>query len=1811
MPAKTQITYQVQVAQETEAHVDNQQPAEGFQVWGLPEWQAHIEKNPTLLSSDKDIDPALASAKNLWNACFGNRVKSQYETDNNPIASFLTDSAAKQILAYPHLFQHGIDFQHLPAGFTRISDPKTGVRNLIHYNPHLIPYQKHKLTPLHIPMTEEDMGKNLPALNLDEPAQSWYDILQEKNKISDTKTYCSAEALRKSFLYFSEFLKSQNLSFYTLSDSQKEQLLRQDCHPILLLARWKTMLSHGQLQAKDKDDQWKALPYLHLYSGSTAIRLITDHQWSSTPRGFVLLPEMQTSFDAAVIQTEKMYIDLDNQFDQKHRNMQWYLKSHNHKPTNGTSDEEDRNFWLCVAMQSKRRSIAFYKKILKKMDELFVKYLEIGLHDKSTLLTLLVTSTTASNFHMQDPEEQAESLYWTNFIDILLSYGNKLGLEELRILIGHIDRFNGRINSFMLYSTADYIQNFVKELFKQPWKLIGDPLKPLRDLSDEQNEIIAKYSSAYYQGAKAFHPNHTWEDKLDVSQYVKLQYHLFKKIPQLSPLLIGHFSLFKAYTPEAADEFYTKILPYEKNEQLLTLLTLFEHCKAPQDLKPGELLAFIETFCQASPQGIEAITEKLCTAFPQQFEEAQVKKVLRNLLAEKTGLLTKERAAIQNAEFPDTLKPDLILLLSSCYRNSPPTDPLTRKESFRESLQVLQNLQNALDQKDFSKLIHILNALPDADLKVSPVVELLKTLGTLKNLEGLHQIHQCYLRLAKEKKPKLVLSRYKIYLDQIKPLLQKTFKDAPHVHQHRFAETLATLVLQNPQSDSVKIIDYLVNFSKDHPNTQDYVLNTFENIASEDLSTLMAYDWLPKLPAELVFTFFAQYHESPSMLLELLAKINKFAETQRQPLLDYISQLINNQQPIDDLASFLESIHSNLNFKEMKTFIIEDLSSPPLPDIPTLNQKKSASQQELKQWYSGFSLQPFGKRIAEYQFNKAHFLTQKTLFEYYAASSPDAAKIFTDKIGENFQNFLADNQKSTLEVLHDKLKGTDSQERLCALIELLARTTPQIDPKNPKNTISQELNTSQIMALWAIIHQQESASKILSQIDTGEGKSRIMIVLAAYQALQGKTVDLLTSDLSLSERDYRQYQAFFSRLKIPSSLVTLHTPAHFYRAQGVNFSTNDTLSLLRHKSEVDGTPFAYLDKNAKNRCLLIDEVDALIDLDSSSKNYATENPALAPFVWIYPRLMSFIAEKFSAEDLESIFKNPDIDVEKLFLKYLDSTHPEIEDLARLKVLQEQHPKQIGLWLHSAAKATQMKKEVDYTIAENTIAVFDKKGATHYISPIQVLKNGRVVEGSTYRDGVHQCLCAREILAAEKAQEEHALLIQPETRLKRSSYAINTVDHYQEGTIIGCSGTPSLMGKKESKTNPSNFFCVRVPREKATRREDLPPILAKDFKQQMEYLKKAIRTNINLGEPITLVTRDDVQTQQILVALQKDPFFTKSGFLKDYSFQHLTAKSSKKAVESAIQQAGQLNTLTIGTAGMLGRGVDINAKRPLAMYCLFEPETAAEELQIRGRSGRFGERGSYRMILNQQDVLAPVPRTRNLEKTLQERQQQHHKLIDKQRTIVETIARFQESMHELWFKNHADTADEWTKWEEVLEGFQKDTLGLEDSLEDKPIEDWEPIFTAFTQKWLDAFVGIFPQKDLKTDMQQTKQQTQNTLQTASGYLKNIGKHYPKISKKPKTQKQYDIADDGQNKIYSTPFAQTRATLFGSRPFFANTRAAREGRGQRFAETRAFFAGERPIFANSRAFLERIMAWLRSIVKSDVKKISTPSTSPKKN
>lgn len=85
------------------------------------------------------------------------------------------------------------------------------------------------------------------------------------------------------------------------------------------------------------------------------------------------------------------------------------------------------------------------------------------------------------------------------------------------------------------------------------------------------------------------------------------------------------------------------------------------------------------------------------------------------------------------------------------------------------------------------------------------------------------------------------------------------------------------------------------------------------------------------------------------------------------------------------------------------------------------------------------------------------------------------------------------------------------------------------------HTLGLRPRDSQVISLLLLLEDGASAGRLL-QISTGEGKSLIVAMFAAFQVLVNReTVDIMTSAPVLAVRDWTEYQYFFGNLSITSA----------------------------------------------------------------------------------------------------------------------------------------------------------------------------------------------------------------------------------------------------------------------------------------------------------------------------------------------------------------------------------------------------------------------------------------------------------------------------------------------------------------------------------------------------------------------------------------------------------------------------------------------------------------------------------------------------
>ncbi|MCA1010738.1 accessory Sec system translocase SecA2 [Halobacillus halophilus] len=449
----------------------------------------------------------------------------------------------------------------------------------------------------------------------------------------------------------------------------------------------------------------------------------------------------------------------------------------------------------------------------------------------------------------------------------------------------------------------------------------------------------------------------------------------------------------------------------------------------------------------------------------------------------------------------------------------------------------------------------------------------------------------------------------------------------------------------------------------------------------------------------------------------------------------------------------------------------------------------------------------------------------------------------------------------------------------------------------------------------------------IAEMATGEGKTLVAALSGYLFALEEKGVHLITANEYLAQRDYDLMSPLYDYLWIST---------------GLNLNQiSQTEKLEAYQADLTygtGTAFGFdylrdhLTRDQKNQVqrpyhvALIDEIDSvLIDEAKTPMIIAGKMEAHANL------------HKLGALVMRSFQKDADyqLDPETKAVHFTDQGIHKIErsfDIENLFDLQHQT---LYHYMMQAVRARVLfHRDKDYVVEEQQIKLIDTF-------------TGRLMEGRTLSDGLHQALEAKEGLA-----------ITEENKPQASITVQNFFRMYPR--LAGMTGT--------AKTEENEFQSVYgmnvwpVPTNQPVLREDHPDQVYVTQADKYRAIVREVETVHASGQPILIGTSSILQSEYI------------SSLLQEAGVRHelLNAKSVEQEAR-LISLAGQVGQVTIAT-NMAGRGTDIvlgegaAARGGLHVIGTERHESRRIDNQLKGRAGRQGDPGSSRFMISLEDEI---------------------------------------------------------------------------------------------------------------------------------------------------------------------------------------------------------------------------------------------------
>lgn len=584
-------------------------------------------------------------------------------------------------------------------------------------------------------------------------------------------------------------------------------------------------------------------------------------------------------------------------------------------------------------------------------------------------------------------------------------------------------------------------------------------------------------------------------------------------------------------------------------------------------------------------------------------------------------------------------------------------------------------------------------------------------------------------------------------------------------------------------------------------------------------------------------------------------------------------------------------------------------------------------------------------------------------------------------------------------------KHEAAQLNLFAIIRLQIKEKIGINPYN-----------LQMLNLLALINEPRR----IAQIKTGEGKSTLIAMLAAYYGLMNHSVDIITTSDDLAIRDAEKFNVFFKSLGL--------TVGH-----NINQQNSDCYKNCIVYGTVSEFEFAYLrgETCSSSSCrgerpydvAIVDEVDSMfIDMQrnqailsrSSEEGY---QPHVYQAIWNW--IENTERKEQTKENLQAMLKSKGVEINL--------------ELATT-------------WLKSAKTAQVYSEDKEYIIdvpdnkSKNRIK---KKSGDLRIKIVDKLHTGQVADENTrWQGGLHQLLEAK-----------HKLEIRVESLISGS---INHIEYFNKYIILnGVTGTLGALSCREELELLFKMSTYDSPPYKPSLKIQVPHLIEKDQKAQMIAIKKTVQEMNRLGRPVLVLCEDIDESKHFTVHLSKE--------IK--SVQVYNGVQALSA-DSILGLSGNPGAVTVAT-NCAGRGSDIKTtplteeKGGLHVVMTFPAINLRVEKQAFGRTGRQGKKGTYHYILREDQLSDEEKEGKTIEEKIslmhisrKEREQDisrdniyYHNLMHKL-FIIQTIffalpVKIKENHMLEWAKFKTESSKRITQYmRRELEGANNDTVILE-------------------------------------------------------------------------------------------------------------------------------------------------------------------------
>ncbi|SFD86647.1 protein translocase subunit secA [Lentibacillus persicus] len=449
----------------------------------------------------------------------------------------------------------------------------------------------------------------------------------------------------------------------------------------------------------------------------------------------------------------------------------------------------------------------------------------------------------------------------------------------------------------------------------------------------------------------------------------------------------------------------------------------------------------------------------------------------------------------------------------------------------------------------------------------------------------------------------------------------------------------------------------------------------------------------------------------------------------------------------------------------------------------------------------------------------------------------------------------------------------------------------------------------------------------IAEMRTGEGKTLVASLPAYLFALEEKGVHIITVNDYLAQRDKELIGQIHEFLGLS---VGLNIPglSNFEKKEAylsdITYGVGNEFGFDYLRDNMVQSPDQKVQRDY--HFAIVDEVDSVL-IDE----------ARTPLIIAGKDQPSDRLYKVCASAIKMLRADEDFTFD-LELKVVNFTEKGISKCEKVFGVDNLFDLEHSSLFHSLLQALRARvlfdRDIDYIVDEGQVKLVD-------------MNTGRIMEGRSLSDGLHQAIEAKEGLVNTDENKTFA--------------SVTIQDYYRMyPTLSGMTGTAKSEEKELNKVY--GMGVVQIPTNKPNQREDFPDMVFETKEAKNDFLRDEIRRRHKKGQPILIGTTSILKSEEMAEILDE----------AGLDYQLLNAKSVEKEAQM-IAMAGQKGKITIAT-NMAGRGTDIilgeGADELGGLHVLGTERNEAKRIdnQLKGRSGRQGDPGSTQFVISLEDYL---------------------------------------------------------------------------------------------------------------------------------------------------------------------------------------------------------------------------------------------------